>query len=59
MLHYIVLSIMIISSVFFIACIIRMIKDNQELFNPFESTQQIHHDSRKGSFYEISNRRDN
>ena len=36
MLHYIVLSIMIISSVFFIACIIRMVKDNQELFNPFK-----------------------
>ncbi len=29
MLYYIVLSIMIISSVFFIACIIKMIKDDK------------------------------
>ena len=35
MLHYIVLSIMIITTIYFIKSIIKEVKANQELFNPF------------------------
>ena len=48
MLYYVVLTIVIISIIYFIACIVSINKEDK----------QIHHDSRKGSFYEISNRKD-
>ena len=46
MLHYIVLSIMILTIIYVVKYFISISKQDQ-----------THHDSRKGSFYEISNRR--